>query len=181
MDPALLLAAAGDADAAQRLRGTPATGWTAVDPPARCRRVGDRRRAAPSISRWPTPCRPGLEALEGIDEGVDPVRAPALHQALASRVVASPPFSLTRTASARPAPACSTPVMEQAWTPPRAIGPSAPAAWSATLDLGWMLHVQAQAGIDGTEMLLLDPRQEAPVLVRLDDSRLVRAYSGEEA
>ena len=127
----------------------------------------------------------GLEALEGIDEGVDPVRAPALHQALASgRVVASPPFSsLTRTASEACASVLYAPVMERAWTLAEGHRPERTRGLvSATLDLGWMLqHVQAQAGIDGTEMLLLDPRQEAPVLVRLDDSRLVRAYSGEEA
>ena len=127
----------------------------------------------------------GLEALEGIDEGVDPVRAPALHQALASgRVVASPPFSsLTRTASEACASVLYTPVMERAWTLAEGHRPERTRGLvSATLDLGWMLqHVQAQAGIDGTEMLLLDPLQEAPVLVRLDDSRLVRAYSGEEA
>ena len=127
----------------------------------------------------------GLEALEGIDEGVDPVRAPALHQALASgRVVASPPFSsLTRTASEACASVLYAPVMERAWTLAEGYRPERTRGLvSATLDLGWMLqHVQALAGIDGTEMLLLDPLQEAPVLVRLDDSRLVRAYSGEEA
>ncbi|KDB54388.1 hypothetical protein X805_00330 [Sphaerotilus natans subsp. natans DSM 6575] len=127
----------------------------------------------------------GLEALEGIDEGVDPVRAPALHQALASgRVIASPPFSsLSRTASEACASVLYAPVMERAWTLAEDYRPERTRGLvSATLDLGWMLqHVQAQAGIDGTEMLLLDPRQEAPVLVRLDDSRLVRAHSGDEA
>ncbi|MFM2346530.1 MAG: hypothetical protein RL654_1283 [Pseudomonadota bacterium] len=127
----------------------------------------------------------GLEALKGIDEGVDPVRAPALHQSLASgRVTASSPFSsLTRTASEACASVLYAPVMEKAWTLAESYQPERTRGLvSATLDLGWMLqHVQAQAGIDGTEMLLLDPRQDTPVLVRLDDSRLVRAHSGEEA